>query len=297
MQSIAVLGHTAVDFLMSVDTLPEPNSSVPVKVCIKEFGGGAANICTGIAKLGGKCTLVSSVGDDFLDSEYMHHLEEMGIELELHIAKAHTSRAYMMTDVSGNQMTFFYWGASSEFERMAPKARDAIHMATGDPKYNAEAAKISGFASFDPGQDLVNYDADALDAVLSNCNMLTCNKHEMARILNMLDTSIDGLLEHLDTVIVTKDREGSVVYSNGESVDVPPVSVDVNDPTGAGDGYRSGLFTALQKGYDLLSAAKVGSVVASFVIEARGAQRNQPSWDKMMERLVSEYGKLPEPER
>ncbi|MHC1597842.1 MAG: carbohydrate kinase family protein [Methermicoccaceae archaeon] len=295
MQSIAIIGHTAVDTLMTVDVLPTPNTSVPVKECFEEFGGGAANICTGIAKLGGRCTLVSPVGEDFLGSDYMRYLGELGIELELHISEAPTSRAYVMTDSRNDQMTFFYWGASSEFEHMRPRAHDAIHMATGDPSYNARAARLSKFASFDPGQDIVNYDAESLEAVLSSCNMLICNKYEMEQILDMLDTTIDELLAHLDTIIVTKDREGSEVHFGERSVHVPSVSVVVNDPTGAGDGYRSGLFTALQKGYDLLSAAKVGSVVASFVIEGRGAQRNQPSWDVMMRRLVRTYGELPEP--
>jgi len=295
MQHITIIGHTAIDYLMRVDEFPAPNSSVPARECVRAYGGGAANICTGIAKLGGRCTLRSAVGRDFVHSDYMRHLEHLGIGLELHVSEQPTSRAYVMTDGSGDQMTIFYWGASSEFEHMVPKPSAAIHMATGHPAYNARAAQMAEFASFDPGQDIVNYDAKMLDAVLSSCQMLICNRHEMERILSMLSTTLDELLERLHAIIVTMDRDGSVVHTDGSSVHVPAVRTRVIDPTGAGDGYRSGLFTALQRGYDLVSAAKVGSTVASFVIEGWGAQSNQPTWDRMMDRLVSVYGRLPEP--
>jgi len=296
MQHIVVTGHTAIDYLMKVNELPAPNSSVPILECVRAYGGGAANICTGIAKLGGRCTLRSVVGRDFVHSDYMRHLEQLGVVLDLHVSERPTSRAYVMTDESGEQMTLFYWGASSDFEHMVPKPAAAIHMATGHPTYNARAAQMAEFASFDPGQDIGEYDAKTLDAVLSGCQMLICNRHEMERILTILSTTLDELVERLHAVIVTMDKEGSVVYTGGSRVHVPAVRAKIVDPTGAGDGYRSGLFTALQRGYDFVSAAKVGSTVASFVIEGWGAQSNQPTWDRMMERLVSVYGRLPDPD-
>jgi len=62
---IYVVGHTAIDHICRVRDLPPPNGSVTIIERKVLFGGGAANIAAGIARLGVPCTLVSAVGDDF----------------------------------------------------------------------------------------------------------------------------------------------------------------------------------------------------------------------------------------
>ena len=51
-------------------TCPEKNCSTHITDRQIYFGGGAANIAAGIAKLGEESTLISCVGGDFTDSDY-----------------------------------------------------------------------------------------------------------------------------------------------------------------------------------------------------------------------------------
>ena len=58
----------------------------------------------------------------------------------------------------------------------------------------------------------------------------------------------------------------------------------IADPTGCGDTYRAGFYTALYKGYEIPEALTIASTVASFVIEETGALTHIPTWDAVMER-------------
>ncbi|MHC1625149.1 MAG: carbohydrate kinase family protein, partial [Methermicoccaceae archaeon] len=288
---------TAFDVLLQVAKLPSPNKSVPVKARHIRYGGGAANICCGIAKLGGATELISSVGYDFSTSDYHTYLKDMGIELTLNICEDMVSPvAYVVSDETDNQVTYFFWGASEQIKNMKPVAREFVHLATGDPEYNHKTARLSKYTSFDPGQDLPNYTSEELWAVLRHSNMLICNRYEMGDILNMLEMSLSTLLQTLTVIIVTADAEGSTVYTRNEEHHVDALSVKVADPTGAGDEYRAGLFTAMQLGYDMITCLRIATVAASFVIEGEGAQSTQPSWSKIMERFTHVYGEAsPEP--
>ncbi|RLG21486.1 carbohydrate kinase family protein [Methanosarcinales archaeon] len=221
-------------------------------------------------------------------------MKEIGVEMSLYFSDKETSRAYVITDKKKNQITYFYWGASEDFERMKPVKREFVHLATGSPIYNRKVAELSEFVSFDPGQDIVNYDSESLWGVLSNSDMLICNRFEITKIFSMLDMDMNELLETLEFVIVTCDAGGSVVHTNEGSHHIKAVDVDVVDPTGAGDGYRAGLFVGMQKGYDIVTSAKIGSVVASFVIESEGAQTNLPDWKRALNRYKKEFGEIPQ---
>jgi len=152
---IHIVGHTAIDHISRVSSLPERNGSSTITNRTVLFGGGAANIATGIARLGGEVTLVSAVGEDFRGSDYESWLKENGVLFDCYtVFGKHTPTAFMFTDPSGDQITFFEWGASEIFRTSDPPSFPFVHMATADPVFNVKVAEKAGFASFDPGQDL-----------------------------------------------------------------------------------------------------------------------------------------------
>jgi len=288
---IAVVGHTAIDHLFRVPKLPGRHNSTYITDHKVYFGGGAANIAAGIAVLGERCQLISSVGGDFPGSDYdlwMHNLE---IVQDFNIVRdARTATAYVFTDDDGDQETFFEWGASAAFSRAEAPALDFVHMATADPDFNVRVAQKSEFASFDPGQDLLCYTPDQLEIILANIDILFSNNHEMDRMCEMLGVERDALVASVPMVVTTRGAEGSLLCMDGEEHHVPAVRVDAADPTGAGDGYRAGFLTAFERGYAPIDCCRVGAVVSSFVVEKTGTQTNLPDWDRMLERYRKVFG-------
>ncbi|AKB79446.1 Inosine-guanosine kinase [Methanosarcina horonobensis HB-1 = JCM 15518] len=293
-RTISVVGHTALDYIVDVENIAGKNESSPI-IDYEEYpGGGAANIAVAIAKLGGKSQLISPVGTDFSSSGYEKLLKEACVDLSrlYSIEDRKISKAFIFTDRKDNQTTYFYWGASSKFKELEPEPADFVHLATADCVYNAKIAQISGFVSFDPGQDLVTYSKENLEIILAHTDILFANRHEIRRVSEMTGKSFFELRSMIDIIVVTYDAEGSRIYKDSEEWAIPVVSVKAVDPTGAGDAYRAGFLLAYTRGYSLPTCGKIGSTVASFAVQTRGCQTSLPTWEEMKSRYEANFGKL-----
>ena len=294
---IHIVGHTAIDHISKVAHLPEKNCSTHITDRQIYYGGGAANIAAGIATLGGEVTLVSCVGGDFAGSPYDQWLRKIGVHQQFFLVPdAHTPTAFMFTDEAGDQMTFFEWGASKAFNSAEAPALPFVHMATADPEFNCRVAEKSGFACFDPGQDVFWYTREQLDSILDNIEILFANQHEVAHMCRTLQTTRDEIVKRVGTAIFTMSGDGSTLYAKGKEVNIPVVPVTLADPTGAGDSYRAGFLTAYVRGYAPETCCRIGSVTASFVVEHVGCQTHLPAWDSMTERYAKHFGPLDPPE-
>ena len=289
---IHVTGHTAIDHISRVSSLPRPNSSAIITDREIFFGGGAANIAAGIACLGGSVTLVSAVGSDFPGSDYDKWLESLGVLKEISVVPGkHTPTAFMFTDEEGDQVTFFEWGASGKFRELEPPRYPFVHMATADPVYNVKVAARAEFSSFDPGQDLHRYTKVQLCEILSHISLLFANNHEVDGMCKITGLSREAIIGQVPMVVFTCGSRGSILYMNGEDWHIPAIPVRMVDPTGAGDAYRAGFLTAFTRGIPPSSCARVGTVCASFVVESAGCQTNLPDWKRMADRYSQVFGK------
>jgi nucleoside kinase len=165
-------------------------------------------------------------------------------------------------------------------------------MATGDAAFNISIARQAKFASLDPGQDVKYYTADDLTSLLGEIDILICNNYEMEIIKNTLGWSEKDILDSVPFTIITHGKSGSSLFFDGRAEQIPAFNVEAKDPTGAGDAYRAGFFTAWKKGLDPVTCAKVGTTAASFAVEKTGTQTNLPDWETMAERYRSAFGRL-----
>jgi len=288
---ISVVGHTAIDNLFTVPSLPDKHCSTYITGHKVYYGGGAANIAAGIATLGERCTLVSAVGGDFAGSEYEQWMQQLGIARDFFVVpEEFTPTAYIFTDEAGDQTTFFEWGASRVFATAPAPSLDMVHMATADPDFNVRVAKQSRFASFDPGQDLVRYSSEQLESIFEHIDILFANRHEVAGMCEKLGRTRDELIAGVPLAVFTMDVRGSTLYVDGREEFIPAVTVAAVDPTGAGDAYRAGFLAAFVRGYAASDCCRVGSVTASFVVEQVGCQTNLPDWERMLKRYRKVFG-------
>jgi len=99
-------------------------------------------------------------------------------------------------------------------------------------------------------------------------------------------TTPKQLLAHVELVVVTMGRRGSLVLSREHGTHriprVPPKRIV--DVTGAGDAYRAGFYAGMSRGYDHGRCGILGSAAASFAIEAKGTQTTLPSWVAVVRR-------------
>jgi adenosine kinase len=104
------------------------------------------------------------------------------------------------------------------------------------------------------------------------------------------------LREKVPIIIITKGESGSILYHKEQNLEceIPICKVEtVVDPTGAGDGYRSGFLTGLAKGMSFEDSCRLGAVIGSFVVQSMGGQSQQYSIEDVKRVFNETFGYIP----
>ncbi len=260
MKEIAVLGHIAYDYIFDIPYHPEEGYSIYIKKFSRHYGGGGANICHGIARLGGRCRLFSSIGNDA--KRYESYLRKQGVKLALYRSSKKTARAYIFNAPS-SQITYFYWGASEDMDKIKDKKTDYLHIAPSEPKVALKMADKAGFIGFEPGQDLPKYGKEELQHMVDKSDIIFCNEYEFKKMRKMVSMNEK-------TIVVTEGSKGCTLYP--DKIKFPAFKVRVVETTGAGDAFKAAFWYGMVSGYTIKECCKLGNAAASFIVRKRGAQ-------------------------
>jgi len=295
---LGVFGHTAVDIILRVQKLPGPNSSMAVENRVTRYGGTGANIAKAASDLGVDTRLASFVGDDF-STEYRRSLEESGVDTSdlLEIEGMKTPTCWIVSDEDEQQMAFIDQGAMEHAPEMDVQERcidnsEIIHIGTGRPEYYQRvmdyAVDNGKTIAFDPAQELKYiYEPDIFKEMIAESDYFFCNEEELDVAMNHLDLGdAEMLLDYVDVLIVTKGGDGSVLYMEGDEIDIPPLKPKkIVDPTGAGDAYRAGFYAGLSRGFEMDECCRFASARASYALEYHGPQEAVVGWQEVLDRV------------
>lgn len=305
--SILVSGSLAYDHIMNFHDrfkdhiLPEQIHILSVSFVVnnlkKEFGGCAGNIGYTIKLLGGNPHIFSTLGLDA--GTYIDHLKKYNIQTD-HILVSEnclTAAAHITTDRDNNQITAFYPGPLAEATKLSIEGAGELSLAILAPTDNSVMVHFANQCAeknipivFDPGQHLTTFTSDELRHLIRQSTFLIANDYEMKLITDRTGCELPGLLEHVQSVIITLGEKGSKIITRNEQFEIAPCPVtSIEDPTGAGDAYRAGFFTAYTKGQDLKTCGQVGSVAASYAIEKYGTQKHVFTPAEFEERYYQTY--------
>jgi adenosine kinase len=311
---IAVTGSIATDHLMhfpgrfSEQLLAEQLHTVSLSFLVDDLvvrrGGIAANVAFGMAQLGLRPALVGAVGTDF-NLDYRAWLERHGVDCEsVHVSDvAHTARFVCTTDTDMCQIASFYAGAMSEARNieLRPVADrlgglDLVVISPNDPQAmirHTEECRERGYSFVaDPSQQLARMSGEEIRKLVDGAAYLITNEYEKELLESKTGYSDGQVLDRVGIRITTLARAG--VRITGRDID--PVEVPVAqeirayDPTGVGDGFRSGFFAARSWGLPLERAAQVGAMIATLVLETVGTQEYEVRPDIFVKRLAESYG-------
>jgi len=306
--SIVISGSLAYDSIMDFPDsfknhiLPDQIHILNVAFLIndikKNYGGCAGNIAYTINLLGGKPFPVAVFGSD--GAEYREYLLGLGISTKYMILSKEklSSSATIITDKENNQITAYHIGAGAhagaislkeieepiDFGIIAPADKDAMIL-------HADQLSQKGIPfAFDPGQQLHVLAADEFLGILSKAAFYISNDYELKVAEKLTGKSSQELLEYCSVIITTLGHEGSVIKTKEGELRISPCRTDVVvDPTGAGDAFRAGFFTAHVKGLDSKTCGQVGSVAATYAIEQEGCQKHFFTKEQFIQRYSDTY--------
>jgi len=311
--NIAVTGSIATDHLMTfsgrfadslvVDQLDKISLSFLAEDLQVRRGGIGANICFGMANLGLAPILVGAVGEDFAD--YRSWLERHGVDCEsVHASQVrHTARFVCTTDDDHAQIATFYAGAMTEARdiELRPVADrvgglELVVVSPNDPEAmlrHTEESRTRGYAfAADPSQQLAWMDGAGIRLLVDGATYLFSNEYEAALLEKKTGWSADDVLSRVGVRVTTLGRDGARVERAGQpDLHVPIAAETVAvDPTGVGDAFRAGFFSAVAWGLSLERAAQLGALLATYVLETVGTQEYELGRQDVLRRLASAYG-------
>ncbi len=262
-------------------------------------GGVGANIAYSLALLGDSPVLLGSVGSDA--KAYMKKLSELGVNTDyIHYSNLPTASFNVITDSMENQVGGFFPGAMFDsdpltFERWRDQ-KPIVVVSPHDPKTMCrqviESQRWGLRLCYDVGQQVTNLAASDLVAGVSAAEILILNDYELAALATKIQSSPEAIKASVPVVVTTLGKRGSVI--EGASV---PTKIKVGvvaprvveDPTGAGDAYRSGFFYGLARGWDLRLCAQLGATVAAYAVELRGTQSHSFGFDEVAARYRNAF--------
>ena len=292
---LSVYGHVTVDQILTVRKFPADNTTEDILTKMTTLGGTGTNIAVAAAQLGCPTALCAFVGNDF-PAMYEQQMRESGLIMDefVHVDKYETSGATVVNDPNMVQKVIFYQGPQGFADNIGimltsnAKKSKYTHFCTGQPSYYIsvmDEIRADTSIALDPAQESHRiWNTENFTEALKRTDALFCNNFEAESLKKY--AGVNDIMDiDLGLVVCTHGAEGSIAKVQGEIIKIPPVKADrVADPTGCGDTYRAGFYTALYKGYDIPEALTLAATVSSFVIEETGALTNIPSWGMVMER-------------
>ncbi|SCY74672.1 adenosine kinase [Nitrosospira sp. Nl5] len=264
----------------------------------REFGGCAGNIAYNLQMIGGNPLIMATVGDDY--QPYAIRLK--GLDLMQthirHVRDTFTAQAFITTDLADNQITAFHPGAMnfSHENHVADAKEVSLGIIAPDGRdgmvQHADEFHEAGIPfMFDPGQGLPMFNGEELLDIIHKADYVAVNDYEGQLLQERTGRTLEALAKLVKGLIVTKGSLGSVIYADGQQIEIPSVKVDkLIDPTGCGDAYRAGLLYGISNEMDWQSTGQLGSLMGALKIAQRGGQNHSVSQAEIDQRYFEVFG-------
>ena len=274
------IGHITVDDIR----LPSERGIIRRPV----LGGSALYFAVVFAQLGMRSAIVSLIGSDWAE-DIINFLSEKNVNYELlRIVKEDTTRVEVTYSKDYSKNIKVKKGASynirlKDITKEAFNAR-IIHLASAlgqtidqsielQAKIAIRARQEGAFVAFDPQEEYNKVPLQKLGRILKHATYIHVNEKQLFNItkLSSIKSAVIAVAKQgPDIVIVTKGKSGAEVFSSDRWVQIPTVTAQKIDPTGAGDAFFAGFLSDYLRNKDLRSAGCVGSAVASLILEDAG---------------------------
>lgn len=323
MKKILGIGNALVDMLVQVDNdmilseLDLPKGSMQlinterylyVKKRLDSLqpqrttGGSACNTILAIANLGGEPGLIGKVGTDEPALFFSNSCKTHGISA--HLLKDHdlpTGVASTIISPDGQRTFGTYLGAAANLQPEDIKAEwfdgyeyfyiegylvqnHALIRRAVDLAHEAGLKVCIDLASY----NIVQEDKAFFNELLQQTDIVFANEEEARAFTDCDDAqkNVETLARICNIAIVKIGKKGVLVRRGDEQVHCPARDVEhVVDTTAAGDYFSAGFLYALSLGKDLMSCARLGSLLSGHIIEVVGTALDENTWEKLKSQL------------
>lgn len=308
---VSVLGRIGYDLF----ALEHNRPLCEVERFSRHLGGSSANIAVGLARLGLRVGIISSVGKDALADYLLGFLRGEGVDTQFVKLVEGYGTSLCLTEVSPpdrfHQVFYRHQPADSQVEvGVAEKAyvqRSRMFVTNGtslaaSPSREATLEALS--AAREAGSRTV-FDVDyrasswnspeeaaaqarralpCVDAVLGNeeeFSLLTGERESAAQVKAVLSKGVGLLVRKLGS-------KGVEAHTREESFRVEPSPTPVLCTIGAGDGFAAGFLFGLYRGLPLAECLRYGNAAAAVVVSRVSCSDAMPYRDELEKQLLAQ---------
>jgi 5-dehydro-2-deoxygluconokinase len=286
---VCVLGRVGYDLYAVEHGRPLPE----VEHFSRHLGGSSANIAVGLARLGRRVAIISSLGDDALADYLIGFLNKEGVDGSRVTRVAGYGTSLCLTEVSPPdrfpQVFYRHKPADSQVqvgEAELALVRRARLFVTNGTSLCASPARESTARALEAARAArvrTAFDVDyrpsswgapeeagrAARAVLPWVDVVIGNEDEVALLTGLSEPKeqVKAVLDAGASLLVRKrGADGVEAFTRDAAASSPPIKVEVGSTIGAGDGFASGFLAALLDGRPLEACLRYGNAAAAVVV-------------------------------
>lgn len=307
MKKLMTFGETMVSFL--------PEGAFPLRYTrsfYSNVAGAESNVAIGIAKLGGKVTWFSRLGEDEFGHFILNTIRSEGVDCSHVILDEKYRTGFMFKDMSRNDTVVYYYRENSAASHINPAdIRDSLFenidivFLTGITPVLSKECREAVFRTieqcnkkgiwiaFDPNirkKLWKNRDyTTVLRDIMMQSQIVLTGAEEAGTLLGISDS--DTVFDYLfangkaEFVAVKNGAEGAIVADRKIRFRIPPYPCRCVESIGAGDGFNAGFLMSLMMEKDVKTAGEIGAICGAMATETPGDTEGYPDVKQLLSAL------------
>ena len=259
-------------------------------------GGSVCNTMRAMACLGAKTGFIGKIGSDQVGAYYEDALVKAGVTPYLIKTAGISGSCTVLISRDGERTMGTFLGPAptitpDEITEETLSSYDIIYI-EGYLLVNEElvrrtmqkAKKLGLKVALDLSNfNIVNAFRGLLDDIIPNyVDILFSNESEAEAFTGVKAyEAVKVLSEMVDISLVTLGKDGALVGCKGQIIKVPAEGGKPVDTTGAGDHFAAGFLYGQMIGASIEQSARIGSLLAGYIIEVIGAQIPDDKWEQI----------------
>src|SRR5579883_437832 len=292
---VVVVGSLNLDYIASVDRLPDAGQTVAAGSLVRRFGGKGANQAVAAARQEANVRLIGCVGAEAEGRSYLERLRREGIDVSgiTSTRSALTGTALIAVDRAGENTIIVAPGANGTLlpgtlkrvNLFSPKPdvlllQFEVPMATViESVRSANLGRVPVVLNPSPLRNDFPWTKGALDSLIVNAGEARAIfGMEPSRIKTQLERWRKAMVKRrIEKLIVTRSAASTLCVTQDEYLDVPTPKVKPVDTVGAGDAFAGAYAAARGAGLDLAQALRLANCAGALTTLRIGAQEAIPT--------------------
>ncbi|WP_332719085.1 PfkB family carbohydrate kinase [Pelagibacterium mangrovi] len=283
---IVFAGAATVDMIFKVDALsPGPGKILP-KALVQVAHGMATSAATAAARLGGRCALITRIGDDMTGTRFLEDVQAEGVDCTMvrRFAGVATPLSAVIVDDDGERLIVPYYdpalGSDPDWiDAQTIAGADAVQV---DIRWPQGAARVLDLAREAGKIALLDADVGPTEIIVDLAQRATHTVFsEPAALAVSRGTSIPEAVEVLARrfegfVAVTAGAQGCFWHEDGKMFHRPAPKVEAVDTLAAGDVFHGAFTLALAEGQPIAEAVAFANTAAAISCTVFGGRLGAP---------------------